>query len=224
MESSSFVSDSEWTTYINQSLYALYDILVGAYGDDYYVADPVTFTTDGSSDRYALPNGTNFSAAPALYKLLGVDIALSSSPDSYVTLYPFTMAERNKFNVPNFQTVYGITNLRYRVSGDYLWLSPRAAAGQTIQLWYVPVLTELSAEGDTFNSVSGWDEFVVIDAAIKAKDKEESDVTVLASRWQAVKKRIESAAPNRNLAAPKTVSDNFAKNTGRWPGQGSQIW
>ena len=40
-ENSQFISDSELNSYINQSYFELYDILVQSYGDDYYVANPV---------------------------------------------------------------------------------------------------------------------------------------------------------------------------------------
>ena len=55
MVNSQFVSDSEFNTYINQSCFELYDLLIQKFGDDYYIKNPpYTFTTDGTSYLYAL--------------------------------------------------------------------------------------------------------------------------------------------------------------------------
>lgn len=219
MVNSQFVSDAEWTSYINQSYFELYDLLVQKYGDDYY-ANNVEFQTDGTSYLYALPNGTNYSAAPSFYKLLGVDLSLSSSPESFITLRRFNMSARNRYSVPNFQSFYGVTNLRYRLNGNNIWFTPIPQGGQTIRLWYVPRLTTLSGENDTMDGISGWTEYVIVDAAIKAKNKEESDVSVLMARKMGLIQRIEAAAENRDAANPMTVSDNQSNDFFWSGGQG----
>lgn len=199
MVGSTFVSDAELTSYINQSAFELYDILVSAYGEDYYTATPSTFVTDGTNDKYALP--------ATFYKLLGVDLQLSSSPASWVTLRPFTFSERNRYAVPNFQSFYGFTNLRYRILGDQLWLTPLPSAGQTVRLYYVPRMTTLSLDADTLEGVSGWTEYVITDAAIKCLQKEESDPSVLMAQKQALLDRIATQAANRDAGNAARVAD-----------------
>lgn len=199
MVNDQFISDSELTSYINQSYFELYDILVQKYGDNYYVANPYTISTDGSNQFFSLP--TDF------YKLLGVDLALSNTNDSFVTIRPFNFSDRNRYAVPNFQSFYGVTNMRYRLNGDKLWLTPTPAGNQTIRLWYVPKLTTLSADGDTVDGISGWTEYIIVDACIKALAKQESDVTVFALQKAELIKRIENAAENRDAGNPATVAD-----------------
>lgn len=216
MVNTTFITDAEWTSYINQSYFELYDILVQKYGDDYF-ANHAELTTDGTTQLYPLPNGTLYGSAPLFYKLLGVDLNLApGSNDSWVTIRRFNMADRNRYSVPNFQSFYGVTNLRYKLEGSNIWLTPIPTAGQTIRLWYVPRLTPLSGESDTCDGISGWTEYIVVDAAIKAKDKEESDTSVLLARKAGLISRIESAAENRDAANPATVSDNSASDTW-WP-------
>jgi len=210
-----FVTASELTSYINQSYFELYDLLVQKYGDNYYVAAPLSFSTDGTTFQYPLPDGTNYSAAPALYKFLGLDLALSpNSQDSFVTIRPFMFSDRNRYAVPNFQSFYGVTNLRYRLNGTNLWLTPTPAAGQTLRLWYVPRLTQLISNSDTADGISGWTEYIIVDGVIKCKEKEESDVSVEMAQKQALIQRIESAAENRDAGNPAVVSD----------GQYSDLW
>lgn len=216
---SQFVTDAELTSYINQSYFELYDLLIQKYGDNYYVADPAVFSTDGSTMQYPLPNGTLTSftngrtgatsyQAPAIYKLLGVDLELANQSQSFVTIRPFNFSDRNRYAVPNFQSFYGVTNMRYRLNGDYLWLTPIPASGQQIQIWYAPRLTQLSSGSDTCDGISGWTEYIIVDAAIKALAKEESDTSVFMAQKQGLIQRIEAAGENRDAANPATIADS----------------
>lgn len=215
MEGSTFVTDVELTSYINASAYELYDVLIQHYGDDYFVAAPSTITTDGTNDAYALP--TDF------YKLRGVDLRLSASNDSWIPLVQFQFAERNVNQFQNIQGYYGRSNLRYRLRGPNVWFTPMPAGGQTIRLWYVPRWTELALSTDTLDGVSGWTEYVIVDAAIKCLRKEESDPSLLLAQKAALLKRIEEAASNRDAGAPPRVSDTgFREFWGPmgWPSPG----
>ena len=303
MVSSQFVSDQEFNSYINASYFELYDLLVQKYGNDYYMKE-YSFQLQGNVTRYDLPED--------FFKLLGVDLSISDGPDGYVSLRPFTLAERNRYSTANVQTGIGVTNLRYRLSGNKLWFTPSPNMGQTIRIWYVPrlkalfdpvtitiaqqpvaddyltvgvtpidlfaqigttttqtaanvaaainalggdvsatslnnvitltsdavsaiglsvantsatpgadVRTQLSAAsitGDnvTADGVSGWLEYVITDAAIKAGQKEESDTTTLQFQKQALIKRIEAAAENRDAGSPATIADVQWTN-GTWP-------
>lgn len=199
MVNSQFITDTELNSYINQSYFELYDILVQKYGDNYYVATPYTFVTTGSDQFYNLP--TDF------YKLLGVDLSLSNTSDSNVTIRPFNFADRNRYAIPNFQSFYGVTNLRYRLNGNQLWLTPVPVGGKQIKVWYVPKLTTLSSDSSTVEGVSGWTEYIIVDACIKALAKEETDPSVFLAQKQALLHRIESAAENRDAANPATIAD-----------------
>lgn len=93
MENSNFLSTAEWNLNINQSLYALYDLLIQAYGNDYYVATPFSVTTDGTNFLYALP--VDF------YKLLGVDLNVNQARMPWVSIKPFNFSERNMLQTPD---------------------------------------------------------------------------------------------------------------------------
>lgn len=64
------------------------------------------------------------------------------------------------------------------------------------------------------DGVSGWEEYILLDAAIKCMVKEESDPSSFAAQKQALLQRVESAAENRNAGQPQTVSD---VNQSFWP-------
>lgn len=206
-----FCTDAEFTSYINQSYFELYDLLVQKYGDNYFVKDPpYTFVTDGTTFQYSLPSD--------FYKLLGVDLALANTQDSYVTIKPFMFGDRNRYSVPNFQSFYGVTNMRYRINGNKLWLTPVPAANQSMRIWYIPRLQTLTAPGDTADGISGWTEYIIVDAAIKVLVKEESDPSALMAAKAGLIQRIESAAENRDAGSPPKVLDS-QWNDSWWPNQ-----
>lgn len=220
MQNSNFLTLPEWNFFINQSYYELYDLLITAY-EDYYVAPRLLFQTDGVNDQYALPNGSNYSGAPALYKLYGVDLGLSNSTNAWVTIKKFDFIQRNRYVFPQVTSTFlGVFNLRYRMVGGNIKFIPTPSAGQYIGIWYYPRLTTLLKDSDVMDGFSGWTEYVIVDTAIKAMMKEESDPSALLVRKNAIKARIEAAAMNRDAGQPDTVSDvrTFSE---RWGGYGA---
>ena len=219
---SQFITDSEWNTYINQSYFELYDILVQKYGNEYFVAPPVQFVTTGTSpingaQFYPLPDGVtafldakgNSFVPKAIYKLLGVDLSLGGTNNqAWITLKKFMFISRNRYVYPQLTTnLLGVAGLRYRLLGNQIEFIPQPANGQYIQLWYIPRMSTLLKDSDIADGVSGWTEYIAVDAAIKALQKEESDVTVLAAQKMALLDRIEAAAENRDAGEPETISD-----------------
>jgi hypothetical protein len=57
------------------------------------------------------------------------------------------------------------------------------------------------------DGVSGWEQYIVLHAAVAALIKEESDPSQLRIEQAAIIERIEAAAENRDAANPQTVSD-----------------
>jgi hypothetical protein len=216
---SKFVTKPEWNTFINLAMYELYDLLITVY-EDYNVAQPIQFTTNGSQYQYELPNGANqfldannvnaglFTPKP-FYKLLGVDLALQNTTNQgYVTINKFNFIDRNRFVYPNTaSTIYGVFNMQYRVMGSKLTFIPTPSASQAIRVWYIPRLTELLADTDLSDvSISGWIQYVIVRAAKYALDKEESDTTKLDQELMYLKQRIEESASNRDAGSPDTIS------------------
>jgi hypothetical protein len=212
---STFVTKAEWNVYINQSYFELYDLLVQKYGNEYYVADPLLITTDGS-DHYALPTGSNYNDARPIYKLLGVDMQIAAANDAWLTLKKYEFIQRNAYVYPQLTSnMFGAFAPRYRLQGGDIKFIPSPAGGQIIRLWYIPRMENLLLDTDIVDGVSGWTEYIAVDAAIKALQKEESDVTVLMMQKQALIQRIEAAAENRDAGEPEVISP-----TRRWSGWG----
>lgn len=216
---SQFVTMPEWNFFIREAAYELYDLLITAY-EDYYVAPRLSFQTDGSSVRYPLPNGANYSAAPALYKLYGVDLGLDASTNAWVTLKKFDFIARNRYVYPQItSTLLGVFNMQYRIVGGDIMFIPTPSAGQYVGLWYYPRLSRLLLDTDVLDGVSGWEQYVIARAAKYALDKEESDTSKLDQEVMYLKQRIEASAMNRDVGQPDTISNTRSRSE-TWGGYG----
>lgn len=185
MEENDTVSDETWDKYIGLAYYKLYNELVTAYGNDYYVADPpYDFTTDGTSDKFDLPDD--------FLKLLGVSVCISaaqSGPNArWMTLKPFNFAERDACpqGVP--------------------------AGGQLVRVQYVPRLTLPTDDDTVIDGISGFEEYLAIDAAIKAKASQDLDVSTLKEERAIIEAKIQNIAENRDAGSPGTVVDVTSNN------------
>jgi hypothetical protein len=195
----SFVSDSEWNSYIAASYQELYGLIVNAFGNDYFVQTPAsgyTFVTDGVNEHFALPAD--------MFKLLAVDVQISA-PNHWIALKPFMMSERNDF-------------------GFIGMMIPMA--GQTIRLLYVPKATVLTADVDVIDGVNGWEEYIVVDACIKALAKEEADVSVFGARKAGLLERLQGEITNRDAGSPACVADTQRRRgrAMRYRLNGNHIW
>lgn len=202
--SSQFVTKSEWNSYLNQSAFELYDLLVTKF-EDYYLSS-YDFVSTGV-DRYVLPID--------FYKLLGVDCGITNSSDGWVSLQKFDFIARNRNVYPSASASFaGVFNLKYRVMGQMIIFSPSPQSGQNFRVWHVPRMKQMLRDSDILDGVSGWTEYVIVDAAIKALMKEESDVSMLMLQKQALMVRIEESAANRDAGQPDTISDTRGSTGG----------
>jgi len=221
---SNFVTTQEWNQFIGLACYELYDLLITTY-EDYYLAPLAQFVTTGSQYFYNLPDGaTTFTnsvsgqsyIAPPLYKLIGIDLGISTANNAWVTLDKFNTNDRNQFVYPNTaSTIYGVFNLRYRMFGSQVEFIPTPSANQPMRYWYVPRLPQLLADTDiTTLGFSGWLAYVIARAAKYALDKEESDTTKLDQEILFLQKRIEESASNRDAGKPDTITN--VRLNGAW--------
>jgi len=237
---SNFVTVPEWNAFITLAMYELYDLLIDTY-QNYNVATPINFTTDGQTYLFPLPDGlipfTNRVTmdtfiAPPFYRMLGMDLALSTAVNAFVTMGKFPFTERNDYVYPNAAgTIYGVYNMRYQLVGSNMMVIPTPTANQVLSLWYIPRLPELMQDTDlTTIGISGWLQYVITRSAKYALDKEESDTTKLDAEIVYLKGRIEESAIDRDAGVPNTISRvrGFNGINGRdgssWGGTPSAGW
>ncbi len=190
-ENSNFVEDAELVNYINSSIAELHDILVQAYGSDYFVTTD-DFTTTSNDNTYDLPED--------FYKLHAVDARVNGS--DYVNITKFNFNERNASASSDY--------FKYRIVGSSIMFAPTPSAGTAIRVWYTPLATKLEEDADELNDFNQYSEYVIVDAAIKMLLKEESDVAELMAIKQGLLQRITYAAENRDAAQPESITDVYS--------------
>lgn len=194
MENSTFVTDAEFNNYINLSIAELYDMLCSKTDEDYNISSQ-SYTLVANQDSYDLP--------ATFYKLRGVDLNLD--PLRAVPLKRFEFAERNSVQ----PLLYGLVDLRYRVRGNKLTFSPvELIEGSSVTLWYIPLPTRLALDADTLEGYNGWEELVIVKAAIKALVKEEQDTSQLQLEYEQLKIRLDQAMDTRDSGSPSKITDN----------------
>lgn len=192
MVGSSFVSDTATglDAWINEAHQKLHGMLVDALGEE-YVSSSAAFTTIADTSDYAVPSG--------FYKLYGVDLNYHGYMRS---LKQYVRAERN-----TYREFYPEYLPRYSLVGSNIRLYPIPSAGLTGAILYAPEATLLVNGTDTVSYPNGWERFIVIDAAIQALAKEESNTSTLVAERAAIIKEIEQTKEMRDLATPKRVVD-----------------
>ena len=193
MENSTFITSAEMLSYINASGCELYELLVAATGKEYYLSSQTIVTTSGVSG-YAL--ATNF------YEVVGIDLAVGGRS---VTLQRYEFAERNRFQNP--VVVPAFTPLVYGIEGTTLRLLPTPTSAQTVTVWYVPAPTLYTTTDSTFDGIAGWEEYIVVDCAIRCLQKQESDVSAFMAQKEQLRRRIQSMATMRDRSQAPRVTD-----------------
>jgi hypothetical protein len=194
MVNSAFIADADFNDFLNASADELYDILVEKYED--YFTTSSTLTTVSGTESYTVPAD--------FYKLVGIDFQIDST--RWRALEPFVVRERNVYR--NLPTIgFPGYELKYWLRGSNLNLLPVPTAAWTLKLWYVPRRAAMSADSDTFDGVSGWEEYIVVDAAIKALTAEEGDTSALEREKAQLLERTQKAASNRDAGSPARVAD-----------------
>lgn len=190
MVGSSFVSDAEVNRYLSSSYTRLYNELVGK-GLAYFESTQ-TIATDGVDALYPLPAD--------YFGTVGVDYLWATN--EYVALIEFQVAERNLFGPGT-----GSQAEAYRIVGTNIELQPKPPAGQSYRHLYVPAPGVLDDDADTVDGVAGFEELLVLDAAIKCLNKEESSTTALVQERAILMAQIAEQAELRAIGTPRRIVD-----------------
>ena len=196
-----FFSDAEINDYINIGLGELHDILVSKQ-EDYYVRK-LSFSLVSSQSDYNFSDIglTNF------YKLLAVD---SSQGSDTFRVKRFGFPDRNRFRADlAFHNSRGYTNYEYAIQDKVIKFIPEPVSTDTINIYYVPTFSKLDGDdSEVSDSVAlNWEEYSVIVAAVKMRQKEETSVSTLERDLERITARIEEASRNRDSAEPFGITD-----------------
>lgn len=195
MRGSTRYSDAELGLEINRSAKLLYGKVSSAWGERYKFTQ-TDLTTTADQAYVALPSD--------FLKLVKVGW-VESSGSSPIRLDPMSLEDEWQPDATNWDWNSSVP--RYEIRNEQLWLAPTPTAAYTLRCQYVPVLPTIVDGGSpvTFDGVTGWEEWVVLDVAIRLLVEEESDAAALAQLQARTWKDIEDQAPRRDVGNPHTI-------------------
>jgi hypothetical protein len=201
------VSDARLTRAINQSIQEFREAVSDA-GHPYYLRQSTGTLTVGATSPYPFGAITISALSPALLRPYGFDIQVG---DYWVTVDPGNFDERNdgqaqgwisgpRTGQPEKFFLFNETQLAY---------TPAADQAYSYILYYLPVGTDLSADGDTFDGLAGWEEWVIYNAVAKLaiRDNHADHLALVASERQRLLEGILRRAPHRQRAGATTKTD-----------------
>lgn len=196
--------DSELTRYINQSIARLHRKVHRQF-PDLFVAQ-TTITTVSGQETYSLPAD--------FYALVGrpeVDLGGPGPQQMRRWEWPERVSYQYTsgwaWNLP----------VAYRLHGaDTISFLPIPGGAHGVTVYYSPIPTDLSADGDTYDGRAGWEEWVILDAAIKVATKEEQDASTLVAERAEHWEDITSDLGMVDRGGPPRVQDKNRRATWMW--------
>jgi len=223
MENSEFVTDAELRELITVSAAELLDLLVSA---DVWLnaGDDASISITADTATYSLPSD--------FYRLQAVDVR-ETSTSNYANARRVSQRDRNMYqgttgwvieNGTNlgdgFQTPTSNVGYRTFISGSThritFYPTPTSSTNEC-RINYVPEQLTLDDNADVVNGVNGWEEYIVLDVAIKILVKEESETAALERKLRALTDRISEMAVDRDQTEPGYISETRGRGG---PGRG----
>lgn len=175
---------------INSALGRLHEAMTLAF-EDYHLTVSNAFVVSTSPVSLQTgPSVTNLLKLRSLERL--------RTDGKYDDVPSISLADRNR-----------AVELRFFLAGaDSLYLYPAERLAGTYRLWYTPAFALLTADSGasgTYETVNGWEDMAICDAAMQVKDGLEKDYSLLAQQFSKREAQLEAIRGIRNSSGPKKV-------------------
>jgi hypothetical protein len=126
-------------------------------GAAHYLVSTTVALAAGATSPYSFASLSLANVSPGVVRVTGVDITVNGDVFSLLHV-PFNA--RNDYGGPQAKSQpqawaqYGTRTLA---------ILPAPDAAYSIVVWYLPILTDLVNDNDTFDGVAGWEDFIVWD-------------------------------------------------------------
>lgn len=205
LESSQYASDNTILLYLNEGLSELDDIMVTRY-EDYKLT---------AFQSFIQVNQNTFPVPSDMLKVREVEVQFGSR---WITLKPFSLQQKNKWNYPVLHYPSSNVNLEYRLEGESIEIIPGVSAPGTYQVWYIPQFTLLQNTTDAilqpYMDTQAWCSYGITDACMKIVQSQglTDEAALFLQQKQMLQKRIETAAKDRDAGMPKHTINTRAMN------------
>jgi hypothetical protein len=199
MTNTTFVTNAELDVLLNQAIAELWSLLTAVVPQRYMLTAAITMVA--GTREYALPG--DFMA------LVGVDWVRG---DDRYPLEPFALNDRAVGPYAGGTSLDPWTpacryDIRYGGldgSGERLVFDRDPPAG-SVEVLYVQAPQLLEADDDVFDGVAGWEDWAVLDVAIKMLAKEESDPSMYVAQQARLDQQIKGLAGKRDIGRARQI-------------------
>jgi hypothetical protein len=210
------ITDVEILDHINQSFAKWYDLVRGqTWAGQYYrksfpfQTTPAVFgTTFPIADP---PPGQLYQLPSDFLNLISVTCFLNTGIP--LIAESFNEEERNKFRWWPIGW-WASTPIFYQLWGNNISFIPAPQSVFQVTINYTPVAPRLYNLTDSMDSINGFEEYIVLDSAVKVliKTGEKEMVGILEGRRQEESERIKLMAPRRDQTAPEKFHERSNLN------------
>lgn len=209
-ENSAFVSDAEVGDYVNAALDELVDLIEDQVSVG-YLSTAYVFNTVAGTSNYLVGNGTT---SPYMYRLIAVQMQYQGAkqPLEQGTLLDLLQPDYGRGWTSPGTVRYAMSSVDPTSKQRTVAFWPVPQAVHQVTVTYVPLRTDLVTPTDDAVTVQclGWDEWVVVRAAMKILRKEESDTAGLQAELNELTARVQAAAARENAGRPQQIGDSSA--------------
>ena len=157
------IDDAELTDMLNQSIAGWWDLVrLTTWGGQYArVPWPITMT-----------GALSYPLAPNTASIISVDLLTPGSTQP-IPIYAYQEEQRGMFAaLPIMVWMPGVSGIYYQQQGSSIAFRPLPSAGYQITVNYEPTAPVLGSGGSSsLDSINGWEEWIVLDSAIKCATK-----------------------------------------------------
>jgi hypothetical protein len=179
--SSTFITSTAVTRFINVSLQRLYGLLQQVHGEEYFAKST---TLSPSSATTALPS--DFLRVLKMLWLRGTNDIVEVPRAKLDELY-WTQESAQAWTSP-----------RYRLQGTNVLWHPVPNQTYSVKLFYVYAPADLASGSDTFDAGPGWEEFVVADVCRMIDERQDKPTQTWLAMLGDAERRIREQAPRHD--------------------------
>lgn len=212
-----FITDDELISEINTSLAEWWDLLRASTWSGTLCRKRFNFQTTTAiqdSPPVSPPRGSYYPLPGDFLHLISVDISVGQN--LVLTAQSLPEERRNAFKFYPVGAWTQYDPIYYRLDAGNIVFYPSPPGAYYIQLNYCPVAPRLSRPGDSFDSINSWEEWIVLDVAIKllVKDGQTDMIQLLMPMRDKQELRIKTLVPKRDMQTAEVIHE--VNNADEW--------
>lgn len=214
-----FITDDELASEVNTSLAEWWDFIRATTFSGTLCRKRFPFQTTAAiqdTPPVSPPRGSYYPLPADFLHLISVDISVGQN--LVLTAESLPEEKRNAFKFYPVGAWTQYDPIYYRLDAGNIVFFPPPPGQYNIQLNYCPTAPRLSRPDDSFDSINSWEEWIVLDVAIKMliKDGQTDLIPMLVQMRDKQEARIKSLVPKRDMQTAEMIHETHFADEWLW--------